>query len=60
MPRGAAKNFFKKIKINKTIITKLIKFQKIQFELNIVPLLLPSTYIKVFLQGDQGDFQTPN
>ena len=39
---------------------KLIKFQKIQFELNIVPLLLPSTYIKVFLQGDQGDLETPN
>lgn len=42
------------------IITKLIGFQKMQFELNIVPLLLLCIYIQPFLQGDQGDLETPN
>lgn len=44
----------------KTILTKLIKFQKIQLELNTVSLLLLCISIKPFLQGDQGDLETPN
>lgn len=35
----------------KMIITKLIGFQKMQFELNIVPLLLLCIYIKPFSTG---------
>lgn len=41
-------------------ITKLIKFHKIEFELNTVSLLLLPIYIKSFLQGHPGDSDTPN